>query len=303
MILVEKYDLESLVASLGSIVEHFSVEVGPYSCELMRYLSNHFVKLYHKDNAQSQNTDYDAETELAAAGILNTMKILLESPIEKESIDKMEEDIAVVFDFIFSADENTDYIEDALMVLKAYTHRCSAISERILFYYVLVIYYVMGIPAAFWDAIPNLMISEAHRKGLMLVKSGCNVEALESVMPVLRNYISKDSSLLFRLTDPFGVNLLELLFQMVSQIYSKGPDEFDGEIEMNSCTILMVYLVENNIKKCPEPVINHIWEVVKFNLQRAKSHSLKALNAQLICVLIWNSPEYILSMTQQANLL
>ena len=72
---------------------------------------------------------------------------------------------------------------------------------------------------------------------------------------------------------------------------------------MNSCTILMVYLVENNIKKCPEPVINHIWEVVKFNLQRAKCHSLKALNAQLICVLIWNSPEYILSMTQQANLL
>ena len=70
----------------------------------MKYLSKHFVKLYHKDHAQSQNKDYDGETELAAAGVLNTMKILLESPIEKESIDRMEEDIALVCDFIFSAD-------------------------------------------------------------------------------------------------------------------------------------------------------------------------------------------------------
>ena len=92
------------------------------------------------------------------------------------------------------------------------------------------IYYVMGIPKQYWEAIPNLPLEETNRKGLHNVRSGCNVEALESVMPVLRNYISKDSSLLFRLNDPFGVNLLELLFQMVNQIYQKGPDEFDGEI-------------------------------------------------------------------------
>ena len=61
------------------------------------------------------------------------------------------------------------------MVLKAYTHRCSAISERILIYYILVIYYVMGIPKQYWEAIPQLMISDAHKKGLQLVRSGCNV--------------------------------------------------------------------------------------------------------------------------------
>lgn len=49
-------------------------------------------------------------------------------------------------------------------------------------------------------------------------------------MPVLRNYISKGSSQLFQTNDPFGINLLELLFQMINQIYSKGPDVFDGEI-------------------------------------------------------------------------
>lgn len=58
---------------------------------------------------------------------------------------------------------------------------------------------------------------------------------------------------------------------------------------MNSCTILMVYLVENNLKKWPESVINHIWEVAKYNLQKAKSNSLKSLNAQLLSVLLWNN--------------
>lgn len=43
----------------------------------MNYLSRHFIKLYHKDNEQSKQNDYDGETELAAAGVLNTMKILL----------------------------------------------------------------------------------------------------------------------------------------------------------------------------------------------------------------------------------
>lgn len=71
----------------------------------------------------------------------------------------------------------------------------------------------------------------------------CNVESLSEVMLVLRNYISLDVSVLLKLNDPFGVNLLELLFKMVEQIYKKGPSEFEGEVEMNNCTILMVYLL------------------------------------------------------------
>jgi len=49
-------------------------------------------------------------------------------------------------------------------------------------------------------------------------------------MFVLRNYIALDSGLLFKMNDLFGVNLLELLFKMIDQIYQKGPDEFEGEI-------------------------------------------------------------------------
>jgi len=35
------------------------------------------VKLYNKDKTRANDNDYDGETELAAAGVLNTMKILL----------------------------------------------------------------------------------------------------------------------------------------------------------------------------------------------------------------------------------
>lgn len=52
----------------------------------------------------------------------------------------------------------------------------------------------------------------------------------------------------------------------------------------------MAYLLENNHKKWDEALLNHIWQVVKYNLTKAKSKNLKTLNAQLICLLLWNNP-------------
>lgn len=57
--LMEKYDSETLVLSLSGIVEHFSLQVGPYACDLIKYLSKHFIKLFNKDKARSQDPDYD----------------------------------------------------------------------------------------------------------------------------------------------------------------------------------------------------------------------------------------------------
>lgn len=103
------------------------MDVGPYACELIKYLSKQFVKLYNKDKTRANDNDYDGETELAAAGVLNTMKILLESPIDKENISRMEEDILDVTDCIFGSGD-CDYTSDILSVLKAYTHRMPAIT-------------------------------------------------------------------------------------------------------------------------------------------------------------------------------
>ena len=72
---------------------------------------------------------------------------------------------------------------------------------------------------------------------------------------------------------------------------------------MNSSTMLMGYLLESNHRKWDDNMLNHIWQVVKFNLTRAKSKVLKAINAQLICLFLWNNPQKTLALAQNDNLL
>lgn len=72
---------------------------------------------------------------------------------------------------------------------------------------------------------------------------------------------------------------------------------------MNSSTMLMGYLLESNHRKWDDNMLSHIWQVVKFNLTRAKSKVLKAINAQLICLFLWNNPQRTLTLAQNDNLL
>lgn len=170
-------------------MENFSLEICPYALNLVSYLAKHFIKLYHRDNDQSKNEDYDGETELAAAGVLAAIKTIVEAPVQREKINQMEADILGVCEFVFASDDS-DYIEDALAMLKAYTHKVTVISDHLLFYYSLCIYYVNGVKKDFWVHIENLNLPEINKKNIFNLKSGCNIEALESVMPVLRNFIS-----------------------------------------------------------------------------------------------------------------
>lgn len=72
---------------------------------------------------------------------------------------------------------------------------------------------------------------------------------------------------------------------------------------MNSSTMLMAYLLENNHKKWDDNMLNHIWQVAKINLAKAKSKVLKAINAQLICLFLWNNCQKTVALAQQDNLL
>lgn len=72
---------------------------------------------------------------------------------------------------------------------------------------------------------------------------------------------------------------------------------------MNSSSMLMGYLLENNHKKWDDNMLNHIWQVVKFNLTKGRSKVLKAINAQLICLFLWNNVEKTLALAQSNNLL
>lgn len=82
----------------------------------------------------------------------------------------MEADVITLCEFIFSADE-TDYIEDILVLLNSYLHKIVTISPAIWFYYQVIVYNIVGIPKQLWDHIPNLPISEKQRSILNNIKN------------------------------------------------------------------------------------------------------------------------------------
>ena len=52
---------------------------------MFRYLSELFVKLFNKDREQNvNNSEYEGEIEMAAAGCLKTMSQIIESPLKEE---------------------------------------------------------------------------------------------------------------------------------------------------------------------------------------------------------------------------
>lgn len=62
----------------------------------------------------------------------------------------------------------------------------------------------------------------------------------------------------------------------------RGPSDFTGEIEMTCCTALLIYLVENNADKLlPEQIYVMILDIVRYNLSKNKTKTLKLMNVQL----------------------
>jgi len=64
----------------------------------------------------------------------------------------------------------------------------------------------------------------------------------------------------------------------------------------------MVYLLENNHQKWDDNILNHIWQLAKFNLLKAKSKVLKAINAQLICLFLWTNSQKTIASAQNDKL-
>jgi hypothetical protein len=168
--LLEKYDLESLVNSLESIVEGFSNMIGPFAVDLGKYLAKLFVKMFHKDAEMCANDDYDGEAELAAAGCLKTFTQIIDAPITQESIVALESEVISLCEFIFTS-ESIDYIEDILVLLNSYLHKIEVISPALWFFYQVIVYNIVGIPKPMWENIPNLPLSEKQKQILENIKS------------------------------------------------------------------------------------------------------------------------------------
>lgn len=84
--------------------------------------------------------------------------------------------------------------------------------------------------------------------------------------------------------------------------YFRGPNEFTGEIEMMCATALLIYLLENNTTQLPEPIYILVLAIVKFNILKIKSKSLKVLNSQLQGLLLWINPALALKFIEKENI-
>lgn len=63
---------------------------------------------------------------------------------------------------------------------------------------------------------------------------------------------------------------------------------------MMCATALLIYLLENNSNNMPEQIYILILAIVKFNILKVKSKSLKVLNSQLQGLLLWINPTLVL---------
>ena len=68
---------------------------------------------------------------------------------------------------------------------------------------------------------------------------------------------------------------------------------------MMCATALLIYLLENNTKNLPEPIYIIILSIVKYNITKIKSKTLKILNSQLQALIIWINPALVMNFIQK----
>ena len=138
---------------------------------------------------------------------------------------------------------------------------------------------------------------------MMSIRSAENCQMMERSMPVLRNYIQKSSVSNEPNQEILKASIVQLLFYLLSEMYKRPPNDFNGELDITCCTALLIYLLENYQRRLPEPVYNHIYQFCKLNISKLESKMMKALTSQLIGMLLWLAPTNTLNLAHRDNLL
>jgi hypothetical protein len=105
---------------------------------------------------------------MAAAGCLETVRKIIMSPLKHETLFKLEDVIIPVLNYSFT-ELQCDYSGDAMGLLNSYLFKSPVISEKMWFYYPVLMYMITGIPKEY--EIDNLQnINEEWRNVLEAVK-------------------------------------------------------------------------------------------------------------------------------------
>ena len=124
------------------------------------------------------------------------------------------------------------------------------------------------------------------------------------MVPILRNYLGKGYTMILGQKPEFRMNVVSLIMYMVIQVYKKGSSnasEMDGEIHLDCCSIMLVYLLESFPPEMTEMALSGIWNVCKFNISKGKTIYIKQITAQLMGVMLWKHPNAFLELVYKEN--
>lgn len=85
---------------------------------------------------------------MAAVGCMETVRKIIMAPLKPETLYKLEDVIIPVLNYGFS-EIDCDYSNDAIALLNSYLFKTPVISEKMWFYYPVLIYMIIGIPKEF----------------------------------------------------------------------------------------------------------------------------------------------------------
>lgn len=114
--------------------------------------------------------------------------------------------------------------------------------------------------------------------------------------------MSKGAPMICSQNQMFKQNFIHILFYLISMVYKNHAKEEGGrEIELDSCTALLIYLLETFPTDMVATLVPVIWSYCKFNLQKAKTSYLKSMTIQLLSIMFWKFPVEFLERLMAEN--
>lgn len=300
--LMDQIDNEGIVAALEGIVDSYQQEIVPYAYDLVVHLTSAFHKYCQKSNNQALNTNEDeddSEAEMAAAGCLEAIRRILMAKLPEVTYGSLQVVLAPVFNFCFSED-GSDFIDEALSCLNILLYNSQVLSDQLLFYYPILVYIIIGLPANL-NILGLTQLSEEQRDLLEKVRNGWGAEFLEAMLGCFKNYILKAKEGFLTMKDFFGESFISLLFKTINRVYEISLNGSD-DLDMVLSTTLNIALLECNPGKL-DSYLPYLLDTAVERLKIEKSKQLKVTNFEVIALALWYNPWLTLGYLNQKNLI
>jgi len=296
-------ELDKLVICLESVVREFKQNIGPFSVDLVQTLINSFNNYREIAFKEAQGKDIDeahTESGRAAKASLDAIKNILVADLDEASLNSI---IPMVLDVLDSCflEGDLDSLEDSLGFLNVILYRAPVLNDRLIFYYPILCYIVVGKPTT--QPICNI---SALPTSIQKILSSCNLfgngfEYFDVSMGCFMNFVGKTGTSFLESNDFFGVPFIDLLFEMIRKL---GSDCLDSDDDYNLCLSirLIIALIENFRGKI-DHLIPKIIDINSELMKTDRTSNLKSILIQVVCMMFWYNPNLALKLLTQKSFL